>query len=839
MIRNNNGKVIRKIAQAKMKSNKGRYWILLITIAMTAILLTGTLTVGASYIKSIEYTTMRQVGTKAQGGYKYLTPEQYAKLQGHPSIKKQGYMQTIGDIEDVSFKSRMQQVFYMDEQAVDFSFMLPLVKGKIPEKDDEVLVSTLTLDMLNLPYDVGIQIHVNLNMDGVIQPVTWTVSGIYEGDHLAMVDTWSVSKPLANKLLKGKEIDYEPNHLKYAGLIQMGVMLNQTHNIDIDNRLKQIAEEQGVNISDSQISVNWAYMTSQINGAEMIAFIILMLLLILSGYLVIYNIFYIGIIYDIQFFGMLKTIGCTKRQVKTIVISQALKLTIRAIPIGLLFGYVIGRVMTTRIIGSLNVSEITYSIHPLIFVGSTLLTIITVYIGARKPANMAGKVSPIEATKMIGFEQNKRLNKPINRGKKRRFSIWTMAKENVMRYKKKMGIVVLSITISLVLLQTITTAASSLDQDAMIDNMIMGDYTIASPQFFDYSYNYSRDAMDEDILDSIADRKGVAVNKVYGMNVFIHPSERLVEKAHIDEETTSVSDNELLNGKQMIDLYAIEEGSYSYLQALIIEGELDIEKFKEGKGIVISKEIPNYQKEERYDDIYNIGDILQIPDEEGRQHDYEILAFVGEMPYYLYDGNGHDYGMNVYMSDKAIKIHNTGMPVMLASLEVSEEHRTEIASFLDSISHAHPEFAYKSRLDYIEDMTGYQVMMKMVGYSLGGLLGIIGIFNFINTCISGILSRKQELAMLQSIGMTSRQLLTMLILESGFIAIISIGLSFIIGGILSRIVGGWVMFSTGSICFTPLLVISPLIMIILPLVPIITYNNLNKSSLVERIKVVN
>ncbi len=839
MFKNNNGKIIRKIAMDKMKSNKGRYWILLLTIAMTAILLTSTLTVGASYIKSVEYTTMRQVGSKAEGGYKYLTPEEYAQLEGHPDIKKKGYMQIIGDAEDPSFKTRAQQVFYMDKQAMELSFVMPLIEGQMPQKDNEVLVSTLTLDMLGLPHDVGSQIRVNLNMDDEIQPITWTVSGIYEGDHLSMADLWVVSKPLADKLLQGIEIHSysRSNPMKIAGLIGMDVVLgNHNH---IDEKLKQIAKEQGLDIPDNRIAVNWAYMTTNISFSEILPFVTLLLLLIFSGYLVIYNIFYIGIIQDIQFYGMLKTIGCTKKQVMRIVIRQGMNLTIRAIPAGLLIGYSIGRIITSVIIKTLNISEISYSMHPLIFVFAIGLTVITVYWSARKPAKTAGKVSPIEATKMTGFDFKKISRYTSGNGKKRRFSIGLMARQNIMRYKKKMVIVILSITISLVLLQTMTTATHALDMDRMIDQMIMGDYTLASAHFFDYNYYYERDGMNHEILDRLNQEKGIQLNPVYGMNKIIKPSERLMEEVSIEKDTSSMEEIDLLEGKQRIDLYGIEEESYKYFEAFIIEGKLDREKFNAGKGVVLSRDIHNYEAEEVYSDVYNIGESIDIPDEDGINHTYEILGFVEDMPYYFYDGNGTNFGMNIYMSADAFKVQNESMPIMLVSLTVSKEGESDIGLLLDEMSKAYPEFAYKSRRDYVDNLTGFHDMLNIVGYSLSGLLGLFGILNFINTSVSGILSRKQELAMLQTIGMTSKQLLRMLVIESLFITLVSIGLAFIIGGTLSKIVGSWVIFSLGTISFKPLLVISPLLMIALSLVPIITYNTINRVSLLERMKVVN
>lgn len=832
MFKNNNKKIIRKIAKDKMKSNRGRYLMLLIAIVMTAVLLTGTLTVGASFIKSMEYTTMRQVGSKSHGGFKYLTPDIYEQIENHPDIKEKSSMQTIGFVLDPAFKTRSQQVFYMDQNAMDFSFMLPLLDGNLPVNDDEIVVNTLTLDMLNLPYEVGVEIQVDLDMDGEIKPVTWTVAGIYEGDHMAMADIWVVSKPLSNKMLEGIDIVYSPSEMKYAGLIQMGVMLNNSNNTE--EKLLQIAEEEGISDIENRIAVNWAYTTNNINFSEISMYAVLLFLLIFSGYLTIYNIFYIGIIHDIQFYGMLKTIGCTKKQLKRIVIQQGIYFAIIGIPLGLAIGYLIGRMVSSYAIRGLNVSNVEISMNPLIFVFGVLLTLLTVYISARKPARMASKVSPIEASKMSVTK------KKTTTKKKRKFSVFLMAKDNVMSYKKKALIVVLSMTISLVLLQTVTTSTSAVDMDQMINSIIAEDYTIANVQLFDYRYNYLQDTISGEILSTLESVEGMEVFEVYCMDKIIKPSNNLFDQVQISENTTDYDEIELLEGKQKVELYGIEEMSYKYLEEFVVEGEFDHEKFSSGTGVVISKTTPYFTSEEfgELEDIYNIGDTIAIPNQNGVEKNYDIIGFVDNMPYYLWDGSTSNLSINIYMSADEFEAINGVMPVMLASVKIDERIKEEAAVLLDGLAKAYPEFAYKSRNDYIEELSSFDDMLKLVGYSLSLLLGLVAILNFINTFVSNIVSRRRELAMLQSMGMTSRQLLIMLVMESALLSLISIVAGFVIGGGLSMEIANGVAFSTGEISFTPLIVVSPILILILSIVPIITYNNLKKESLVERLRVI-
>ena len=104
-----------------------------------------------------------------------------------------------------------------------------------------------------------------------------------------------------------------------------------------------------------------------------------MLLVIFTGYLIIYNIFQISVVGDIRFYGLLKTIGTTPRQLKRIIRQQALLLCLIGIPAGLLLGYGIGAVLVPVVLRStqLDAGITTISTSPVIFVGSVLFALLT------------------------------------------------------------------------------------------------------------------------------------------------------------------------------------------------------------------------------------------------------------------------------------------------------------------------------------------------------------------------------------------------------------------------------------------------------------------------------
>ncbi len=140
-----------------------------------------------------------------------------------------------------------------------------------------------------------------------------------------------------------------------------------------------------------RIGVNWGYTSSQLEShldpELVIAIAAFLLLVIFTGYLIIYNIFQISVAGDIRFYGLLKTIGTTPRQLKRIIRQQALLLCLIGIPAGLLLGYGIGAVLVPVVLRStqLDAGITTISTSPVIFVGSVLFALLTVLLSCSKP----------------------------------------------------------------------------------------------------------------------------------------------------------------------------------------------------------------------------------------------------------------------------------------------------------------------------------------------------------------------------------------------------------------------------------------------------------------------
>ena len=122
---------------------------------------------------------------------------------------------------------------------------------------------------------------------------------------------------------------------------------------DLEGKLQRVLEDSGYVWVEDRVegpnevfaNTNWAYMSENFTGDPGTALAIAgaLALIILTGYLIIYNIFQISVIKDIRFYGLLKTIGATGRQIKRVIRRQALALSLLGIPAGLLIGFFLGK----------------------------------------------------------------------------------------------------------------------------------------------------------------------------------------------------------------------------------------------------------------------------------------------------------------------------------------------------------------------------------------------------------------------------------------------------------------------------------------------------------------
>lgn len=844
---NNNSKIILTLSSKSIKANKNRNFFAIVAIALTSLLFTILFTLLISSIKTIEQQTMRQVGTSAHAGFKYLTVDEFNKIKNHNLIREDGYNVFIGNSKNEKLIKRQVEIRYASDNEAKMGFTYPTT-GKMPQAENEIAVDTIILGMLDIPHELGQVIPLEYSINDKIFKTDFILCGFWEGDVVNGASQVYLSKAFTEKALVNEKYDRNENELG-AGFISYNVKFKNSSGIE--ENVKKVLSDCGFAEGEIEYGINWAYMSSNLNLSDPTTIVIILSSLILitfTGYLIIYNIFQISIIKDIKFYGLLKTIGTTSKQIKKMVRNQAILLSVIGIPIGLVIGYILGVQLLPILFGIMSNHDTYISTSPIIFIGSCIFALITVFISCKKPSKIASSISPIEAVKYTGIQvKNNKLNKKSINGSK----IYKMAFSNLSRNKKRTIIVIVSMSLSLILLNTIYTLVSGFDIDKYLN--IVADFQIAHASYFNYSYaneNQSSPNIIKYIEDSGTLEEG---GKLYFQPLTHKLNENGLKNFNSifsDEyfETSTISFIDALKHESeaiksglddvIIQTYGLDDFPASKLS--VIDGELDLEKFKTGNYIILSPPTINNDNDNS-ESYYNVGDKIEI-DFNDITKEYEVMA-IANIPYSISIRFNTPCCIGAFLpSDEFIKNVSQASPYSYVC-NIKDEYIEDIENFLKNYTeNIESDMVYKSKKVYEDEFNQMVSTFSIIGGTLVIVIGVIGILNFINSILTGIISRLQEFAVLQSIGMTQRQVYTMIIYESLYYVFLTIVASVIIGMFFSltviKLFSNVLSFFNYSFTIMPILAVTPILIIFAILISSVCYKNTSKQSIVERLRLV-
>lgn len=835
MIMVNNKKAIWQLAKNSFQSNKLRNIFAIVAIVLTTVLFTGLFTVVSSMLATAEENTMRQVGSNAHGGFKALTMEQYDKLKIHKSIKDISYSVVLGIAENKELAKRPSEIRYtFDEITAKSMFSMPTI-GRLPQNDDEIAADTILLECLGVSAELGQKVTLEYSVSGKKQCNTFTLVGFWQGDNLMKASQIWLNRTFVENQLK----NYIPVHENdLIGKISANVYFSNS--FFTEGKLLKVITDSGYLSDEIAYGVNWAYLSNSgsIDAETMLGSAVIILMIVFCGYLIISNVFYISVAKDIRFYGLLKTIGTTGKQIRFLIHSQALLLCVIGIPFGILIGIFVGTRLTPIMLSMFNNNVIKISFHPITFIGSALFAIFTVIISVARPSKIAAGISPMEALRSTdGTQTSKKTIK-----KNGRINLWKMAQDNVFRNKKKTILVTISLSLSLIILNSAYSVANSFDMNQYLSGMIGSDFAIGDVSCFNHRLHYSnQDTLNQDFLNSLAEKDGIEkISSIYFAEPPCTTDQRLIDLPTKAEKEFGVSGQRLEFMKEEITdptllqhIYGLDRNAFDELT--ILEGRMNYEKLETGQYVIAGP----------YDDegilnYYNVGDKVELASVDGSEKEYEVLA-IATIPSNISIKHSHPITPEFFLPSDIFLQHIDRKAPMLTTLDVEDRYITEMELYLsDYCQTIDPSMHFESKATFAAEYEGLQRTFKSVGIILSLIVAFIGVMNFINTIITSILSRKCELAMLQSIGMTNQQMQTMLVSEGLIYTVLTAMFALTIGSILGY--SGIYLLTAGGIYinlqFTvlPSLLCLPILTIISILVPHISQHILCKNSVIERLR---
>lgn len=834
MLKVNNKKTINKLSQSSFQVNKLRNFFAVAAIILTTVLFTGLFTIVCSLLDSMEESTMRQVGGNMHGSFKYLTQEQYDTLRTHKSIKDISYSVVLGIAENEELAKRPAEIRYASSAGnASGLFSLPAT-GRLPQNKDEAATDTIILKHLGIPAELGQKITLEYTLSGQKYTDTFTLVGFWEGDKLMPASQIWLDKSYVEQQLENY-VPSDENNL----IGSLNADVNFANSVRIEDKLLKVIEDSGYTADEIDYGVNWAYLgnSGSFDFTTALGAVLVISMIIFCGYLIISNVFYISVSKDIHYYGLLKTIGTTGKQISFIIRRQALLLCLFGIPLGLICGFLAGAILTPAVLSIMNTNVIKISFSPVIFIASACFAIVTVVISVSKPSRIAARVNPIEALRSTDITQGSKKSVRKNIG----VNIFRMASVNVSRNWKKAVLVTVSLSLSLIILNSAYSLANSFDMDEYLSFQIGNDFCIGDVSCFNVHIDYTdQDTLNSEFYEQLLSKQGIeAISSIYFSEPSIETGTKFKDLPEKVEKAINLSDSWLANLTQYAErtnltahIYGLDDDVFERLT--VHEGEIDLEKLKTGNYVIAapydSEVLINY---------YEIGDTVSLPAGEGTK-DYEVIA-IASLPYNISIQHSHPITPEFFLPSGIFLENISDKAPMLITVDAQDSHEAELESFLAGYSaNVDENLQYKSKASIAAEYENMQRTYKAIGIVLSSLVAFIGIMNFINTVITSILSRKKELAMLQSIGMTNRQTESMMIAEGLIYTILTAVFVLTAGCVLgyfsiSAITGGGFYLKT-YFTVLPSLLCLPFLAFISILVPLISQRVIGRDSIVERLR---
>lgn len=838
MLKVKNQKVIRKISTRSLLANKKKNLIAVLAILLTCIMFTAVFSIGGSMIESMQESTFRQVGGRQMAGVKYGLQEDYDILSKDPAVKGLCKNIIVGRPDNSELDKLNVEINYADDLYAKMSFSYPK-NGTMPKERLDIAASSIVLEEMGIPLEIGQKVPLSVNVDGKVYEEEFILCGFWEGDPVAMAQECWVSKEFADEAAPAPSVPFTENGYRYGGYYNIN--FDFANSWDIEGQMLELLERNGFDPDKVVYGINWAYTTSDMDLESIVMVVGLLIIIMSSGYLIIYNVFYIHVTGEIHQYGLLKTIGTTGKQLRKLVRRQAMLLSLVGIPVGMLLGTMLSKALLPVIMGNFLTYKVVFSISPFIYIASAAFTFITVLLSCRKPGRLASRVSPIEA---LRYTERSTVKKKAK--KSRRVSALTMAVENVKRSKKKVFIVVLSLSMSMLLVNCIYNIVHGFDMETYLSHAITGDYQVTHGSVMNMAATVKvYDGISQEELGMLKELGGVesvsAVYAGYGTALLDDEGKQKVVD-YVNRHEVMKNDPWLMEelegsikteGNLRADVYGIDKNAFEHLK--IYGKSISWEEFNNGSYCLLYEGSIN---EEEW--MFGAGDKIRLERDDGAIKEYEVLG-VSDIPYSLTTRSFPVLGISPILPEEEYLAHTVRPGAMNVSLAVRDDKEAEIESFLSSYTeNENDELVYVSRQTYVDEFESFISMFWIVGGALSFILALIGILNFINAIVTGILARKQEFAMMEAVGMTRKQLCSMLVFEgllyAGLTFLFSMTLGNGICALLVNAAANMLWFLKYSFEIWPILICTPVLMALAALIPYGAYGQMSKDSVVERLK---
>lgn len=750
---------IQTLALQHLRYNKSRTLLTGIAILLTTMLLTAIGTIGVAILDM-----NRQIYSLSDyhASFNGLTPNQVQTLSSHIRVEALSTSEVFADISNGKMNGALTYTDVLRDDRAESADRTPhavtLEEGHYPEAENEICSSPVFFRRVGAEPVVGgkATLSFRINGKGEILTKEFTISGLMpdveidEGiDDSRLMWAAHVSKALLQEYEDAGLYEAEPS-------VTLRVFGEDELTFDeMEERILSVAADIG--LDEMYVNLNKEYLSTVTNpGTETIAIIaVICLIVIFFSALVIYSIYYVGVITDVQEIGKLKALGASRRQIAGMFYLQGAIVSAFAIPLGLLIGFLLpylcfplalwayrsgsaissySRDAAEAVIGQIHMFSLP------VLSAAAAASLATVAVSLQKPIRMAKKVSPVEA---IRYQENT-ADKKSRRGH-HTVKVSTLTFANLTRNKRRTAVTILTMGLSCVLFICISAVLSSVSaEDLARWNIPKGDFRISLKyaHYFDKEYpennlndlvqqNYFNDAF----LSQLLSIEGVEkVERAPGI---------ILSSSDVPSAMYEDYDN-----RQPLSYFTREDAAE--LSAYLEQGSIDYDRMTANNEIVCT----HVYSFKQYG--LSIGDTFALTLHDGsREIPFTTTLTALTQP-------ESDFSYLIMTQDTWDSLGLTCDPTTDIYLYVDDKYYDSVKEALLKIVAENKHFTMNA-ID-VEMMIAHSNidLMRNPVYLLLALIAVIGFINLINTMITSIVTRKKEIGILQALGLSDRQLVRML-----------------------------------------------------------------------------
>ena len=658
-------------------------------------------------------------------------------ISSRPEVEISGCQNIISSDDGCSVNGRNTAICSQNADIFADVFLNNIAEGEYPNAENEIAVSYSLKNSASISLNQTISLE---TPDG--NQINLSVVGFFDDEQASRLVKGN--KQLAVLTPEGFDNLKESSNINH----EEKLVIRFSRNCNIPNTIADIKAQN--NISDDQLEGNIPLLSVQgqiagetsVNQIYQVA-LMLSVVVMLTCVLMISSSLNSNITQRIEFFGMLRCLGATRKQIMRLVRYEGLYWCKTAIPIGIVCSIFVIWILSAimRLISPQWFSYMpVLGISWISIVASSILGLITVFLAARSPAKRASKVSPLTAVsgntgQMISFR------KAANT---KWFKIETALGIHHAKARKRNYILMTgAFAICITLFLSFTTLVYFM-KNAFIPPAWTPDLSIASET--------NTCSIDKALLDKV--NQNDAVKRAYG-RMFAYD-------ISMEHDTKNYNAN----------LISYEENQFEWASDSLISGSIDSVMQKENQVLLVKQENSDIQ----------VGDNITLSID-NKEHTVTVAGILSDSPLARVEGTE-----TIFCSEDTFTALTGQNGYTIIDVQFKNSAHLEDGEDIENIFTS-DNVIFTNNLAQVQQQRNMYRAFSVLVYGFLTIIVAITIFHIMNTISMGVAAKMQEYGAMRAIGMSDRQLRKMIFAEAGTYAISGVILGCVIG-----IPMNWVVF---------------------------------------------